>query len=84
MEIHQSLLEPLNSILSAYPPQRSKPAPIPASELESKLSQAWETYSNDPSLMNGTAKNPDLVRAVLELVGREFVVLSIVNGEVSG
>ncbi|KAE8541704.1 hypothetical protein D1P53_001875 [Cryptococcus gattii VGV] len=82
MEIHQSLLEPLNSILSAYhPPQRSKPAPIPASELETKLSQAWETYSNDPSLMNGTAKNPDLVRAVLELVGREFVVLSNVNGE---
>ncbi|WVO21599.1 uncharacterized protein IAS62_002908 [Cryptococcus decagattii] len=83
MEIHQSLLEPLNSILSAYPPQRSKPAPIPASELESKLSQAWETYSNDPSLMNGAAKNPDLVRAVLELVGREFVVLSIVNGELT-
>ncbi|OXH48498.1 THO complex subunit 1, partial [Cryptococcus neoformans] len=81
MEIHQPLLESLNSIASAYPPKRSKPVPIPASELESKLSQTWETYSNDPSLINGMAKNPDLIRGVLELVGREFVVLSVINGE---
>ncbi|ODN72895.1 hypothetical protein L202_08318 [Cryptococcus amylolentus CBS 6039] len=81
MALHQPLLQPLQDLAASYPPDRQDSGPILTPELTDKLSSIWDSYSNSPELPDGLAKNPDIVRSVLELIGRESVVLAVINGQ---
>ncbi|WVQ77756.1 hypothetical protein IAR50_007446 [Cryptococcus sp. DSM 104548] len=81
MAVHQPLVQPLSDLAASYLPNRQDPGPISTAELTDKLSSIWESFSNSPELPDGLAKNPDVVRGVLELIGREFVVLAVINGQ---
>ena len=59
--------------------------PIPTVELTSRVKGVWEeTHAGeDVSQASSAAKRVEVVRSVMDLVGRDLVVTPIFNGDVS-
>ncbi len=55
--------------------------PIPPSELTPRVKAVWGSCQGDQGSSNGS--RVEVVRSVLDLVGRDLVVSPIVNGDVS-
>jgi hypothetical protein len=90
--LHTSLLSLSQSTSSQRSPQYSSVPlppvlpPIPPQQLKSAVhglwTQLWAEFTGTQSLEG--AKRGEVVRGVMDLVGREMAVTPIVHGEVSG
>ncbi|WWD20341.1 hypothetical protein CI109_104817 [Kwoniella shandongensis] len=79
---YPTLKSSLSTLLSTYPPTRESSIPIPPSELTTQLEEVWQRCSGSSDQPEGSAtKSVDMIRGVLELVGRELVVVPITSGE---
>ncbi|KAK8849711.1 hypothetical protein IAR55_005046 [Kwoniella newhampshirensis] len=80
--LYPNLTSSLSTLTSSYPSTRQLPVPIPVSELTSQLVEIWQRCSVDLNKAEGSSNSSnDVVRGVLELVGRELVIVPITNGE---
>ncbi|WWC92828.1 uncharacterized protein L201_007787 [Kwoniella dendrophila CBS 6074] len=81
--LYPSLQKCLNSIVSSYPPTRQLTKPISSSELTRRLTQTWAECSASLNVPGSSSKSGDIVRTVLEVVGRDIVVLPLTSGELT-
>jgi THO complex subunit 1 len=90
LALHSSLAASLTSLSqSALASRSSQPSsstdpfpPLPADQLREQVQQIWvEAYREDSQQAKG--RRVELVKSVLELVGRELVISPISTGEVN-
>ncbi|WVR08034.1 hypothetical protein IAU60_005078 [Kwoniella sp. DSM 27419] len=81
--LYPTLKDSITSVIQSYPSPRADTAPIPAPGLTEQVREAWTTASAGLDASESSSKAGDVVRTVLEVVGRDMVVLPITSGELS-
>ncbi|WVF68236.1 hypothetical protein IAT40_003001 [Kwoniella sp. CBS 6097] len=80
--LYPSLKTALADVVNAYPSDRQSSSPIPPAELTEKVRHVWNTASAGLNAPESSSKSGDVIRTILEVVGREIVVAPIISGEV--
>ncbi|WWC73668.1 uncharacterized protein I206_107640 [Kwoniella pini CBS 10737] len=81
--LYPALKLSVTSIVKSHPPTRQLTKPIAPSELAQQLTQAWSESSGNLNASESSSRSADVIRTVLEVVGRDTVVLPITNGELA-
>ncbi|WRT69725.1 uncharacterized protein IL334_006715 [Kwoniella shivajii] len=81
--LYPSLKTAIASVVSSYSPAREPVQPILSSELKERLSEIWSESSVGLNASESSSKSGDVVRTVLEVIGRDVVVLPITSGELA-
>ncbi|WWC65859.1 uncharacterized protein I303_108481 [Kwoniella dejecticola CBS 10117] len=81
--LYPALKSSLTDVVNSHPPNRQLTKPIEPSELTTQLTQAWNDPSASLNASESSSKAGDVIRTVLEVVGRDVVVLPITSGELA-
>ncbi|OCF34437.1 hypothetical protein I316_03951 [Kwoniella heveanensis BCC8398] len=81
--LYPSLKTAVAGVVNGYPSDRhSSQSPIPPAELTERLEHVWKEASPGLNALDSSSKSGDVIRTILEVVGRETVVLPITSGEI--
>ena len=85
--LYPTLRRGIEDLVSSYAGRSqaasSSSAPIPTDELSEKVKDVWSSsYADEDEAEGSQSRKGDIVRSVMDLVGRDVVVSPLVNGEV--
>ncbi|WVQ95789.1 hypothetical protein IAU59_002888 [Kwoniella sp. CBS 9459] len=80
--LYPSLKTALAGVVNAYPSDRQPVTTIPPLELSDKLQSVWKEASVGLDAPESSSKSGDVIRTILEVVGRDIVVAPITSGEI--
>ncbi|KAK6908723.1 hypothetical protein I203_102726 [Kwoniella mangroviensis CBS 8507] len=81
--LYPSLKSSLGAIIDSYPPTRQLTKPISPAELTDKVNKAWSNSSVNVNAPESSSKSGEVIRTVLEVVGRDAVILPITSAELA-